>query len=367
MSVKIIPRYLIQILIPYLLVAAGIFSAVVFMSQFVKVFNTAVVIGASLGWIFYSMLCLTPMIITLSLPMAFQIAVLMTLAGLSDTGELMALRSAGFSFRQMVWPLAISALVLTMFLGWVNHWYAPSMYRKFEDSKHMLATQLSKIRLEPKTFMNLGEWILYSNEVNSDTGEMKNLHLFKNANDNGMSWRLRISAPEGKYFSGDKDGFRMTLYNGEIQRIDPKDTTKVVMAKFTKYDIFIPFSASARRGNISLTEMTTPEILRDVNSPKLPPQRNAEYKIEVSTRIALMISPLIFFWLSCPLGAGMTKRGRGFGLVMSIVILFGFYGAMASGISLGKKVYAMAWVFPLLPDVLGVIAGAILWKKQMNR
>ncbi|MDD4004645.1 MAG: LptF/LptG family permease, partial [Elusimicrobiaceae bacterium] len=173
------PRYLIATMLPYLGFALVIFSAVLFMNQFSRIFNTAVMIGASFGWILYGMSYLLPMVFSLSVPMAFQLALLLTLTGLNEQGELLALRAAGFSVRQIVWPLfAFSVLIMGLLL-WVNNWVSPTGFAKFQNSQHMMAESITRLRLEPKAFLNIGDWRLYSEAVDNQRGRLEDVHLFR--------------------------------------------------------------------------------------------------------------------------------------------------------------------------------------------
>ena len=54
-------------------------------------------------------------------------------------------------------------------------------------------------------------------------------------------------------------------------------------------------------------------------------------------------------------------------MLLSIVILFAYYGAIASGASLGKKVLSLAWYSPWLADILGLGVGAYFWKTRLER
>lgn len=365
---RIFPRYLVSILLPYLGFALAIFSAVLFMNQFSRIFNTAVMIGASFGWILYGMGYLMPMVLSLSVPMAFQLALLLTLTGLNEQGELLALRAAGFSVRQIVWPLFVVAVIISGVLIWVNNWFSPYGFAQFQNSQHMMAESITRLRLEPKTFVNIGDWRLYSEAVDNHSGRMEDVHLFRNPAGGAMKDSIRVSAPEGRYYVSPGKGFELLLKKGEFQRVDPKDPRRVVLAKFDSYRVFIPFGAPfKKRTDISLTEMSTPNIVGDIlHNSKLVPIRRAEYKIEVSTRFAVALAPIIFFYLSCPFGVALSRTGRAMGMVLSIVILFAFYGLMAVGISVGKKLLWFAWYGPWLPNVVGAAASVWLWRRRLK-
>lgn len=362
------PRYVVATMLPYLGFGLAIFSAVLFMNQFSRIFNTAVMVGASFGWILYGMSYLFPMVLSLSVPMAFQLAMLLTLTGLNEQGELLALRAAGFSVRQIVWPLFASAVLIMALMMLVNNWISPMGFAKFQESQHMMAESITRLRLEPKTFLNIADWRLYSEEVDNATGRLQDVHLFRSPAEGAMRDSVRVSAPSGRYHVSPGKGFELTLKNGEFQRVDPTDPRRVVMAKFDSYRVFIPFGAPLKkRTNIALTEMATPVIIAEaLYNPALVPIRRAEYKIEVATRLAVALAPIIFFYLSCPFGVSLSRTGRAMGMVLSIVILFSFYGLMAVGISVSKKLLWTAWFGPFLPDVAGLVLARVLWRRRLG-
>lgn len=364
---SVIPRYLSSIMIPYLLLAVGVFSSIIFMNQFVRIFNTAIMIGASIGWVFYSLGNFLPTVMMLSIPMAFQLAVLLTLSGMSETGELLALRAAGFSPSQIVGPFLWISLALCLLLNWVNHSLAPASIRRFYESKFTLSQKITNIKVEPKTFINLGEWRLYAENVDNSDGRMKGVHLFRYPKDAPAedAWTMRVSAPDGRYMLNPGKGVSLVLQNGDLQRSDPKDTSRAIMARFQQYNVFMPFAVkNNEKRTYALPELSTTQIFEGVRKGDLPPQRNAEYKVEAAYRFVLALSPLVFFWVSCPLGLSMARRNKAWGFVLSICILFTYYGAMAVGMGMGKKMFSLSWYLPFLPLPLGLAAGAVLWRRM---
>src|SRR5438128_816370 len=104
----ILPRNFLRLFGPTFLLCLTIFTGVLLMNQFLRLFNLAVMKGISPFWIAGCFLRLLPFICSLALPMAFVVALLLTLAQLSDGGEVMALRASGFSFLEMTWPFLAS-------------------------------------------------------------------------------------------------------------------------------------------------------------------------------------------------------------------------------------------------------------------
>ena len=79
MHVRIFTRYIAKSLITLFVGVLGILTFVIFMNHFIRVMNMAMTYGTSWGWVFSSLLNLVPDVFCLSAPMAFQIAILLTL------------------------------------------------------------------------------------------------------------------------------------------------------------------------------------------------------------------------------------------------------------------------------------------------
>lgn len=371
---KLIHIYLLRSMMPYLLSALALFSLVIFMNQFVRVFNTAVMLGISAVWVMESLLNLLPMVLSLSLPMSFQLAMLLTLGSVSEKGELIALRSAGFSIMQIAAPFLGTAVFICLVMFAVNNWLSPYGFTRFQQTKNDLTRQISKLALEPKTFITIGEWSLHAEEVDEETGALTTVHLFRYFGDKNNGESFRISAPSGIYKVAKGKGVTLTLNNGELQRLEDDTTRKLNYAKFEEYKVVIPFNVSAGDDrNVGLSERTTPWIIKAIKKDKtlpkeerLAPVRLAEYKMRVSTRLADSLSPIVFFLLSCSFGFVLTKHNKAGGILMSIVILFGYYGLSTLGTALGKKVLWLAWFSPWLGLVAGLISGVILWRIRLK-
>jgi lipopolysaccharide export LptBFGC system permease protein LptF len=127
----ILPRYLLRTFVPLFVLCLVLFTAVLLMNSFLKLFSLAVTKGISLVWILDCFARLLPYFMSLTVPMAFLVAMLMALGQLSERGEVMALRSSGFSFREMTWPLLALSVILSGLLLWVNHKVSPEGLHSF--------------------------------------------------------------------------------------------------------------------------------------------------------------------------------------------------------------------------------------------
>ena len=363
MRVSIFSRYIAKSLLTFFAGVVGILTFVIFMNHFIKVLDMAMTYGTSFGWIVSSLLNILPDVFCLSAPMAFQIAILLTLTNMSEQGELIALRAAGFSFGEMVRPLLTCAIILSVLLVIMNNWLTPHSYREFINRREEAYSKITKVTLEPKTFINLGDWDLYIDELDNDSGQARMIHLV-NKNDSG-ALSTKVNASSGKIILTDR-AVGLQLKDGQMQRVSDKDPGSIVAANFDDYTMSISLFKTRNR-RLRVGEMTTTKLLRRLRKDPLTDKVANEYRTAVSMRNVLALSPLILLFVSCPIAFSLGKRtNKGWGMLWSVIIIFSFYLLMTLGLSLGKKYVWISYPGPWLPLAVGLVIGNWLWKKRLN-
>lgn len=363
MYISIFTRYIAKSLITFFFGVVGILTFVIFMNHFMRVLDMAMTYGTSFTWILSSLLNLLPDVFCLSAPMAFQIAVLLTLTNMSEHGELIALRAAGFSFREIVRPLLCCAAILSFVLVMLSNWGTPRSYKRVLNLRNEARSKITKVNLEPKTFLNLGEWDLYLEDLDEKTDIAHQIHLIKKDDNGALS--TKVNASSGKVILTDT-AIGLQLKDGQMQRLDDKDPSSFIAANFDDYTMSISLTRNQAR-RLRVGEMTTTKLLRRLRNNPLEEKAINEYKTEISMRNVMALSPLILLFVSCPIGFSLGKRtNKGWGMLFSVIIIFSFYLLMTLGISVGKKIGCLAYVAPWLPIFVGIGVAYYLWKKRLN-
>lgn len=296
--------------------------------------------------------------------MAFLVALLLTLGQLSESGEIMALRSSGFSFSEILWPYFAIAVLFSVVLFYVNHKVSPEGFHSFRNRYETALAQVSRIDLEPGTFAEAGEWRLYAKTVRRSTGRLGGIYLVKLR---GQQVGMRVDAPDGKLrFEPDK-GFWLELYHGTLEMPDP-DPSRYLSATFATYSILIPLVAvSPTERQLDIQELNTFQILDRLRGNRTDDGHRMEFLTEIALRSASALTPFVFFWLGCPLGLSLEKRARATGFALSLGILFLYYGFLAVGIGLGRRHLGWSNTAPWLPSAAGLMAGAYLWRWKLRQ
>ena len=344
-----------------------VFVFVIFMGQVTRVFTHAANYGADMLWVASATIYLLPDILVLSIPMAFQIALVMTLTAMSGSGEIMALRSAGFSFSEIARPIFIIAVILCALMLWLTGWVSPQGRHRLENAMSDITTKITKVNIEPKTFINLGDWEIFADTVDKKNNTLGSVHLARKNDKTALS--TKINAANGKIDIGPA-GINLLLSSGQMQRIDSQLTRKIIIAEFDTYNVYIPLSQ--RTGGprtLKEAERTTPQIIAAIKSGDLNPKELVDHKVEPGYRLALSLAVLIYFILSCPVAFVQDKKaGRAGAMIFSIVFIFAYLGLMIIGrVMLKSSPHdILAYGGPLLPVIIGLICGRILWKKKLS-
>ncbi len=354
----ILSRYLLRLFLPSFALCLGVFTVVLLMNTFMKLFSLAIAKGISPLWIAACFASLMPYFLSMSVPMAFLVSMLLALGQLGERGELLALRASGFSFREMTAPFFLLAAALSGGLLYINHRASPDGFHAFREQQAQAAQQIAKLELRSDSFVRLGPWRLYTRVADPQTGRVTDAYLVKAGVQNGA----RVSAPRGSVSLVKGHGVVLELEDGDLQ-LPNRDLHKLTTASFKRYRLQVPLSGGASRRAPDMQELDSPTLRSRINDPSTTPEHRHEYAVEIAVRSAGAASPFVFFWLGAPLGMDVGRMGRARGFIASLLVLFAFYGLMAVGIGLGRRYENLAELAPWTADAAGLIAGLWLSKR----
>lgn len=356
----ILPRYVLKLFAPAFVLSLSVFAGVLVMNQFLRLFNMAIMKGISPLWIADCFARLLPFIASLALPMAFLVAMLLTLGQLAEGSEITALRAAGFSFGEMTWPFLAAGVLLSGLLLYVNHKASPEGFHSFRDQVLEAGQQIARVDLEPGAFVTLGPWRLFARQVDRDTGRLGGIYLVRSAEG---SQAIRVNAARGRLSIEPGRGVVLELQDGDLQLPNP-DPSKFTSGSFRLYHVEVPLIGQKVERQLDIPEMDTATLARKLRDPQTTAQHRLEYRVEIAVRTAAALTPFVFFWIAAPLGLGMGRHSRGKSFAASLGILFGFYGLLALGIGVGRRNAALASVAPWTADVVGLGLGVYLTRES---
>lgn len=359
----ILPRYVLRQFLPVFGACLALFLGLFLMKEFLRLFSLAMMKGIPAWWILSCFARLMPSFAALAVPMSYLVAAMVVLGQLTDSGEVMALRASGFSYREITRPLLWLAVLLSVLLFVVNHKTGPEGFHSFKKRTTEAARKVARVDLRPRSFTELGPWRLYAREARTATGELAGVYLVKP----GQAQGIRINAEHGSITTDPGRGIELELEDGELQ-LPSDDPDRYTTGRFKRYRVFVPFAgvADAPR-ELDMQEMNSFRLREKIADPDTKEDRRLEYRVETAVRTAGAFSPFVFFWIGVPLGLGLKRRARGADFALSLMVMFVFYGLLVVGVSFGRQHSALASVAPWLGNVVGLAAGAFLTRKAASQ
>lgn len=358
MAPRIITRYLFRVFLPHFLLALGVLVCILAMSFFVKLLQWAAEKGIALAWTVSSFGDLLPYLLSLALPIAYLVAVLLTLGQLAESGEVTALRASGFSYREILRPFLAAAAALSLLLVLLNHRWSPGGLHVFRDSFREGLRQITRLDLDAKSLTDLGPFKFYAEQADRKSQTLRQVLLYRPGASEG---RVRVQAARGSWRLLAGRGVELVLEDGQLQLPSADDPSRLALGRFERYTVFVPFITKGWARTPTVRELTS-RALRERLREAPDPRSRAETRTEIAARSAAAMSPLAFFCLAAPLGLRIDKRSRSVALGLSLLVLFGFYALLALGMILGNRSSALAPAAPWLADAAGAAVGAWLMR-----
>jgi len=358
----IMPRYLLRQFLPTFGAGVALFLGVLLMNQFLRLFTLAMVKGLPFWWILACFARLLPSFASLALPMAYLVAAMITLGQLSDSGEAMALRASGFSYREIVRPFLWAGVALSLLLLAVNHKLGPDGFHSFRRRTSEAGQKLAKIDLQSGVITLLGPWRMFARGADARTGRLEGVYLVRP----DSAEAVRVSAERGQLTLDPGRGVGLELEDGQLQ-LPNADPEKFTSGRFERYRVYLPLATPAAPRELDIQELATPELRARAADAGVPRDKRLEYLVEAAARSAGALSPFVFFWIAAPLGLGLKRRARGADFAASLLVLFAFYGLFVFGVSLGRRHELLASTAPWLADAAGLAAGAWLTRRAAEQ
>jgi lipopolysaccharide export system permease protein len=310
------------------------------------------------------LMCVFPVVISYSLPLAFLVGILLALQRLGSDGELEGMRAAGIGPSMLLAPL----LVLGLLTSGVSLWLMNSVEH---ESRRELVRLFKSVAargaiIEPGKFRYIGPRLIFVEDRDRSGG----LHGIMIYDETRSEQPYRIFAAHGRFrFLPDTSEILLELSEGDVHfSPDSEDPGRYERIRFEEfvYRVNVGHILGRNFGPVRPKQMEVSE-LREVldRAERGDPLRELdqrdpiEYELEIHRRRALPLAPLVFAGIGVPMALASEGRGRALSIVLCLAGAFGYYalGALAEmgardawlGASLA------AWIPNLVFGVLAIV------------
>lgn len=185
-------------------------------------------------------------LLPLSMPLASLLASIMTLGGLGEHNELLAMKAAGISLQRILAPVIIVSVVVSIGAFFVSNNLVPLSYNKIYTLREDIARTKEEIKIPAGTFYDgIDGYTLRIDSVNDETGMMYNLIVYDHTSTNGGNTKMTLADSGSINITPDKKNLIFNLYHGcsydEANTMSYRDTSlELSRAVFNSQKLIIP-------------------------------------------------------------------------------------------------------------------------------
>ncbi|MBI2677452.1 MAG: LPS export ABC transporter permease LptG [Candidatus Koribacter versatilis] len=357
---RIFTRYILKEVLAHAAIGTALFTFVVFMRDVSRILELVVRNSAPLPSVAEIFFLALPSALTVTIPMGVLVGILIGLSRLAADSEVTAMRASGLGVGLFVKTVAIFAASAWL-IALVNQTFImPRSAAALAALQNRLKTSQASFEVQPRVFYeDFRNSVLYVQDSTAadHAAVWKGIFLADISTPGAPKITLAsegIAIPEGE------NKIRLHLVSGSQHETVAREPDKYTITTFEETDvpIDIPQDTAQQQQRQSLSEISTPELLRLSHQP-----RYRWYLTEFHRRLALPTACLVLALVGIPLGLSSKKGGRSTGFVLTILLVFVYYFISLAGVEMARqgKIAPIigAWMANLFFAATGA---ALLWR-----
>jgi len=362
---SVLSLYMFRQIAQAFLILIGVLTALVWVSQAIRLLNLVIEKGRSLGEFLSLTGYLLPWIAGLVAPTALFVATVYVLYRINSDSELVVMHAAGGSRWRLLRPFALAAVLVTAFITFVNLYAMPHGMRAFRDKLIEVRTDLIATLVQEGQFVSPEAGLTVHIRARDDNGDLLGLIFHDTRQPDAqytyLAERARLLADGG--------ASSLLMYNGTLQRrrAGPRE---VDVVRFEQYTLDLGnFGPNREVPYYEASEKYMSELLNP--DPADPIFRSTPGKILAEAHDRLS-SPLYAFAMMLIgfagfAGARSNRTGRIWLVLAIAIVAIGVRVVGATAVNLMVKQSALVPLAYLVPASAILISLLWLWHAGRGR
>jgi len=286
------------------------------------------------------------------MPLALFISTILFTSKLASNTEIVAIHSAGISYKRLLRPYVIGAISIAIISLLTNHFIVPRSNKTFEEfseaylrKKKKAKTNVAKISLQ----LTENDFVYFKNfDLKRNTG-----YGFSYEHFDGLQLKYKIMSQNIKWNEKDST-YTLTNYNkrriySQIDSVNSGRKLDTIFNFFPKDLLSIGYLAK---------EMPSHKLIKHITKSEKRGVKNLnKYKVELYKRSSLPLSSLILTIIAVSLAARKRRGGIGINLALGVSLMFVYVFFMKVAEVLGAGATYNPLLMIWLPNIIfGVLA-----------
>jgi lipopolysaccharide export system permease protein len=357
--------YILREVVEYTLLGLMAITVILLSRNLLRLLDELMAVGFSSADLFAVLRCLTPMLLSYALPVAFLFGVLLATTRMASDHEITAMRACGLGLRETLAPVVALGFAVSCGSWYLQLEVEHAARRELRDVVQSMVARGTVI--EAGRFKRLGERVLYVDHVDRDN----RLERVVIADRSDPKRPVTIFAEGGRFsFDHERGELRLRLQNGDVhiepQRDDDERYRRIAFLSID-YAFDVKLALKAAFGSLRPYDLTMAELREIAASAEagasldhLAEKNPAAYRIQIHRRFALPAAPTLFAVVGIPLGLRRARGARSWGALLCVAVTFLYYLLLK-----GSEMLALEGVLPAalaiwIPNAVFAATGLVL-------
>jgi LPS export ABC transporter permease LptG/LPS export ABC transporter permease LptF len=363
---RIVDRYILREVLPPFLLGLVVFSFMLEIPPIMQYAESLIAKGVAWHTIGKILLTLLPQALSLTIPIALLIGLLVGLGRLSADRELVALQACGVSLLRLFRPVALLSVVACLATAYVMIVALPDANQRFREITYDIVSQRAAHDVKPRVFFDdFPQRVLYVRDVLPDGGWRDVLLAETQQAGRPVLYLARRGTV---HLDRDARLVQFLLEEGSEHRIQEDGTYRV--SRFERVALGMDADAVFPRHGLQrgYNEMSFPELREAVANLRAAGLPAHAPILAMHQKFSVPVACLVFGVLALVLGVSSRKDGKLASFALGIAVVFGYYVLMYLAEAMAKAQMLPAewarWVPNLVLGALGV--GLLIWRSRRS-
>ena len=337
---RLIEKYIIKAIVPYFFLSLLLLTMILYLQQSSRFAELLLLTYAPRALVTDVAISLLPTVLAFTLPMAMLAGTIIGFSRMRSDSELVAIRAAGVSSLNILWPPLLMGLLLSVVAFYINFEGAPLANRSLERAGLEAALHKLDSPVEPRTFnTEIPGYALYVGDGDSAQGRWERVFIYSQ-DKNGS--RLLITAASGRIDAAAAqselvltDAVRTTLPSEANLVGGQYITERLTDLRFVLETGRTRLLARMQENETEPDELGLFELINYVRTHSIIEGREAATLLH--RKFSLTLAPLVFALLGGTLSLHLKRVGKGWGSLLSLVTLIAYYMLSLFGDALARK------------------------------
>jgi len=360
---SIIYRYLLQeIMAPF---GAGLmaFTIIVFLGRMMKVTQMIVVKGVGLMEVLKTCAYLFPYLLVFTLPMAATVGILLALMRLTVDQEVIALKTSGLSYTQLLPPICLFSLACALLALFFTAYGAPWGQKATRELMVEVVKRRADLGIKEQVFnTDFQDLMLFVNHVPPKGKTMEGIFIYDSRDKDNPN---TVYAKKGE-LSYDPSQETLVLHLGEGRVVRwGEGLSKWQTVEFKTYQLPLQL-LTFLKDKKSEDEMYLGELWRSVGHETLGSDRYIRLAVELNRRFALPCGAFLLCLIAMPLGMTPRHHGRTWGLILGLLVFLVYYVVFTASWRLAFSARLNPHLAPWIANFLFTGVAVYLWRRTVR-